>query len=43
MNLIAQNKELIVRKRIASFLEKLLRYFGYDFRHDLYKHRSRKK
>ena len=30
MNLIAQNKELIVRKRIASFLEKLLRYFGYD-------------
>lgn len=37
MTLIAQNKELIVRKRIASFLEKLLRYFGYDFRHDLYK------
>lgn len=31
------DKELIVRKRIASFLEKLLQYLGYDFRHDTFK------
>ena len=32
-----KGKELLVRKRMATFLEKLLRYFGHDFRHDLYK------
>lgn len=32
-----QNKELIVRKRMSAFLEKVLRYFGYEFRHDDYK------
>lgn len=32
-----KNKELLVRKRMSAFLEKLLRYCGYDFRHDLYK------
>lgn len=34
---ITTGKELIVRKRLASFLEKLLRYLGYEFRHDTYK------
>lgn len=34
----AKNKELIVRKRVASFLEKLLRYYHNDYlRHDIYK------
>lgn len=38
MNAIdTQNKELIVRKRMSAFLEKALRYCGYDFRHDDYK------
>ncbi len=37
MNGVVDNKELIVRKKMAAFLEKLLRYFGYDFRHDIYK------
>lgn len=37
MEQLVKGKELIVRKRMASFLEKLLRYCGYDFRHDLYK------
>lgn len=32
-----KNKELIVRKKKASFLEKIFRYLGYDFRHDIYK------
>lgn len=32
-----QNKELIVRKRMSAFLEKALRYCGYEFRHDDYK------
>lgn len=32
-----ENYELIVRKKISAFLEKLLRFCGYDFRHDLYK------
>ena len=32
-----QNKEIIVRKRIAGFIEKIFRYFNYDFRHDLFK------
>lgn len=34
---ITNGKELIVRKRIASFLEKVLRYIGYDFNHNRYK------
>lgn len=34
---IVNGKELIVRKHISGFLEKLLRHYGYDFRHDLYK------
>lgn len=29
--------ELIVRKRISSFIEKTLRVCNYDFRHDIYK------
>lgn len=37
MQLETQNKELIVRKRMVAFLEKALRFFGYDFRHDDYK------
>lgn len=32
-----KNKELIVRKRISSFLEKIYRYFDYDFDHARYK------
>lgn len=32
-----QNKELIVRKRMSAFIEKVLRFRGYDFRHDDYK------
>lgn len=31
------SKELIVRKRIANFIEKILKYYGYDFYHDDYK------
>lgn len=31
------NKELFVRKKIASFIEKILRYFGNDIRHDTFK------
>lgn len=34
---IKNGQELIVRKRIASFLEKYWRHAGYDFRHDIYK------
>lgn len=39
MNVImdTQNKELIVRKRMSAFLEKALRFCGYDFRHDDFK------
>ena len=33
----SEGKELLVRKRIALFLEKILRFLGYDFRHDIYK------
>lgn len=33
----AKGKELVVRKRVASILEKLLRCCRYDFRHDIYK------
>ena len=36
-NTNTQEKELIVRKRMVSFLEKALRFLGYDFRHDEYK------
>lgn len=32
-----KGKEQITRKRVSSFIEKLLRFSGYDFRHDLYK------
>ena len=34
---ITNGKELIVRKKAASFIEKMFRYFNYDFRHDVYK------
>jgi len=35
---LVRNKELIVRKRIANFLEKLLKFYeNDDVRHDLYK------
>lgn len=32
-----ENKELLVRKKIASFIEKTMRYFGNDIRHDTFK------
>ncbi len=32
-----QNKELLVRKRLTSFLEKLMKYCGYDIDHDVFK------
>lgn len=32
-----QNKELIVRKKVAAFIEKTFRFYGYDFGHDDYK------
>ena len=32
-----KNKELIVRKKVVNSIEKLIKHFGYDFRHDLYK------
>lgn len=28
------SKELIVRKRVVNFIEKIFKYFGYDFYHD---------
>lgn len=34
---ITYNKELLVRKKMASFIEKLLRCLDYDFRHDIFK------
>ncbi len=34
---ITQNKRVLVRKKIANFLEKILRYCGYDFDHDRFK------
>ena len=34
---ITKNKELIVRKKVVNSVEKLIKHFGYDFRHDLYK------
>ena len=32
-----ETKELLVRKKIASFIEKIIRYFGNDIRHDVFK------
>ncbi len=32
-----KNCELLVRKRITAFVEKVFRFLGYDFRHYLYK------
>lgn len=32
-----KNKEILVRKRMAAFLEKLLQHLGYDTRHDVFK------
>lgn len=32
-----KGKELLVRKKMASFLERLLQYWGYDLRHDTFK------
>ena len=34
---LVQNKRILVRKKIANFLEKSLRYCGYDFDHDVFK------
>ena len=34
---LVKNKELVVRKRIVNFLEKIFKYLGYEFRHDNYK------
>ena len=34
---LTQNKRILVRKKIANFLEKTLRYCGYDFDHDVFK------
>lgn len=34
---IASGDELIVRKKVARFIEKYYRFLGYDFRHDLFK------
>ena len=34
---MTSGKELIVRKKVASFIEKTFRYFKYDFRHDVFK------
>ena len=34
---IVKDKELVVRKKIASIIEKMLRHLGYDFLHDRYK------
>ena len=34
---LTKNKELIVRKKVVNSIEKLIKHFGYDFRHDLYK------
>lgn len=34
---IVKGKELVVRKRIVNFLEKIFKYLGYEFRHDNYK------
>ncbi len=34
---IVKDKELIVRKRVVNFLEKIFKYLGYEFRHDNYK------
>lgn len=34
---LTQNKRILVRKKIANFLEKLFRYCGYDFDHDVFK------
>lgn len=34
---LTQDKRIFVRKKIANFLEKALRYCGYDFDHDVFK------
>lgn len=34
---LVTGKELVVRKKVSSFIEKTFRYLGYDFRHDIYK------
>lgn len=34
---LTQNKRIIVRKKISNFLEKVFRYCGYDFDHDVFK------
>ncbi len=34
---LVKDKELIVRKRIVNFLEKIFKYLGYEFRHDNFK------
>ena len=34
---LTQNKRIFVRKKIANFLEKALRYCGYEFDHDGFK------
>ncbi len=34
---LTKNKRIFVRKKISNFLEKALRYCGYDFDHDVFK------
>ena len=34
---LTKNKRIFVRKKISNFLEKALRYCGYDFNHDVFK------
>jgi predicted nucleotidyltransferase len=34
---LVKDKELVVRKRVVNFLEKIFKYLGYEFRHDNYK------
>ena len=34
---LVENKRIFVRKKIGNFLEKLLRYCGYIFDHDIFK------
>ncbi|MDE7263708.1 MAG: hypothetical protein K2N64_03515 [Anaeroplasmataceae bacterium] len=34
---LVENKRIFVRKKICNFLEKMLRYCGYDFDHDVFK------
>ena len=37
LKLKIRNKELVVRKRVGSFIEKIYKYLEYDFDHEVYK------